>query len=611
MSSRDDPEGLLELARQDLASDRLAAAEAKCLELLRAHQHHPAALGLLGQILYAAGRHEEAVRVFNALTLMQPTIREHWQNLATALRPTRRYDQAIAAFDRALRLAPPSAGLLYNLGVLQMERCDYDAAYLALRDAVRLAPTDATIRWAFAQCCYDVANHEEALASLENWQQLQGLTPQITAQIAILLVMMGESRRAAPAIEQLVANPPLQGRAPLVLVSILERLHRLDEARAVLQRSEQHEGALGTAPERLQVSALLAARAGQHDQARSYLSSALEQQTEFAHRYHALFPLAKALDALGRYDEAYAAAEEAHRSQVAFMKAAMGKSPDNPSLMSLRIKNGCEPDDVVTWNLDSPAIEQSPIFIVGFPRSGTTLLEQVLDAHPLLQSMDEQPFMLRAMTEVSERGVRYPGELGRLSASALEEIRAHYWQRVRRKIELAPQQRLVDKCPMNMTVLPLMRRLFPNARIILAIRHPCDVLLSCFLQQFRSPELALLCRDLPTLAHAYDSAFGYWYSQWPLLHPASYELFYERLTADFPAQVHQLADFLQLPWNEAMLAPGERARAKGFISTPSYAQVLESVNSRSVGRWLRYERHFEPVLPVLMPWIERWGYGVS
>jgi hypothetical protein len=219
--------------------------------------------------------------------------------------------------------------------------------------------------------------------------------------------------------------------------------------------------------------------------------------------------------------------------------------------------------------------------------------------------------MLRAMTEVSERGVRYPGELGRLSASALEEIRAHYWQRVRRKIELAPQQRLVDKCPMNMTVLPLMRRLFPNARIILAIRHPCDVLLSCFLQQFRSPELALLCRDLPTLAHAYDSAFGYWYSQWPLLHPASYELFYERLTADFPAQVHQLADFLQLPWNEAMLAPGERARAKGFISTPSYAQVLESVNSRSVGRWLRYERHFEPVLPVLMPWIERWGYGVS
>jgi hypothetical protein len=225
--------------------------------------------------------------------------------------------------------------------------------------------------------------------------------------------------------------------------------------------------------------------------------------------------------------------------------------------------------------------------------------------------MDEQPFMVSAITEITGRGLSYPGELGRLSTSALDEIRAHYWQRVRRKIELAPSQRLVDKCPINMTVLPLIRRLFPNARIILAIRHPCDVLLSCLLQHFRSPELALLCRDLPTLAQAYDSAFGYWYSQWPLLRPSSYELFYERLTADFPGQVRQLADFLQLPWHQAMLAPGERARTKGFISTPSYAQVLESVNSRSVGRWLHYQRQFEPVLPVLLPWIDRWGYGIS
>jgi tetratricopeptide (TPR) repeat protein len=542
---------------------------------------------------------------------MQPTVREHWQNLAAALRPTRRYDQAIAAFDRALRLGPPSAALLYNLGVLQMERCDYDAAYLALRDAVGLAPTDATTRWAFAQCCYDVANYEEALATLENWQELRGLTPQITTQIAILLVMMGESRRAISAIEQLVADPPLQGRAPVLLVFILERLHRLDEARAILNRVEQHERDAGPAPERLQVSALLAARANQHEQARDYLTAALELLQEFVHRHHALFPLAKALDALGRYEEAYAALEEAHRSQVAFIQAAIGKSPDNPSLMSLRIRNGCEPDDVASWSGEPPALEQSPIFIVGFPRSGTTLLEQVLDAHPQLKSMDEQPFMVRAIAQVTERGLRYPGELGRLSASALDEIRAYYWQRVQRKIELAPGERLVDKCPMNMTVLPLIRRLFPNARIILAIRHPCDVLLSCFLQHFRSPELALLCRDLPTLAHAYDSAFGYWYSQWPLLRPASYELFYERLTADFPGEVRRLADFLQLPWHEAMLAPGERARAKGFISTPSYAQVLESVNSRSVGRWLHYQRHFEPVLPVLLPWIERWGYGVS
>jgi tetratricopeptide (TPR) repeat protein len=607
MSVHNDPEQLLDLARADLAGGRLAEAEARCMEVLSAHHHHPAALGVLGQVLYSRGRHEDAVRVFNALTLMHPDVPEHWQNLGTALRPTRRHEQAIAAFDRALRLAPPSAGLLYNLGVLQMARCDYDAAYLALRDAVRLSPTDATVRWAFAQCCYELTNNDEALQTLDNWQQLQDLTPQITAQIVGLLVMMGEARRVTDAIEQLVASPPTRGRAPVVLASILERLHRVDEARDILARLEQQERDPETQTDWLQVSAQLATRAGQHELALTHLTAALPKHQSDARKFHALFPMAKALDALGRYDEAWSVAQEAHRSQIAFIGSAIGKSGDNPSYLTRRIARGCDPADVARWD-EGPTIEESPIFIVGFPRSGTTLLEQVLDAHPLLQSMDEQPFMMRACAALCEGPLSYPDELGKLDVAALDAIRARYWAGVRRKIDLLPGRRLVDKGPMNMTVLPLIRRLFPRSRIVLTIRHPCDVLLSCYFQQFRSSDLALLCRDLPTLARTYDSAFGYWYSQWPLLHPSSYELFYEKLTADFPAQVHQLAEFLQLPWNEAMLFPGERARAKGFISTPSYSQVTEPVTTRSVGRWKRYERYFEPALPVLTPWIKRWGY---
>jgi tetratricopeptide (TPR) repeat protein len=610
MSSLSDPEALLELARQDLASDQLAAAESKCLQVLGAHHHHPGALGLLGRVLHSRGRHEEAVRVFNALTVMQPAVAEHWQNLATALRPTRQHAQAIAAFERALQLAPPSAGLLYNLGMLQMDRCDYGAAYLALRDAVTLAPADATIRWGFAQCCYDLVQLEEAVAALADWQKLDGFTPEITARIAILLVMLGQTRQALPAIQRLLANPPQKGRAALILVSLLERSHRLEEARAIMARFELNDRSFDADPEKLQVAALLAERAGQHEDAYRHLSAALASQKEFAHRHHLLFPLAKVLDTLGRYEDAYGVAEEAHRSQMTFFEVAMGKSPEEKSQMLSRTENGCDPDDIATWDSVGPAPQDCPIFIVGFPRSGTTLLEQVLDAHPQLQSMDEQPFLLRALAEVTDRGIRYPAELGKLTAQDLDDIRAHYWERVRKIVELPPGKRLVDKYPLNMTLLPLLRRLFPNASIVLAIRHPCDVLLSCFLQDFRAPELAMLCRDLPTLATAYCRAFEFWYSQLPLLRPRSYELRYEQLTADFATEVRKLAEFLHLPWDEAMLAPGQRARARGFISTPSYSQVLEPVNSRSVGRWKQYERHFAPVLPVVTSWIERWGYSL-
>jgi tetratricopeptide (TPR) repeat protein len=611
MSSPSDPQTLLDLARLDLANGQLAAAQERCLQVLGAHQHHPGALQVLGEILCSQGRHEEAVRVFNALTLMQPTVATHWQNLGTALRPMRRHAQALAAFERALQLGPPSAGLLYNLGVLQMDRCEYHAAHLALRDAVALAPTHATIRWAFAQCCYDMTRLEEAVAALESWQQLEQLTPEISVLIVLLLVMMGAVHEAEPALQRLLAHPPQAGRSALVVACIQERLHRLGEARETLRHLER-DATLATDPERLLMSAVLAERAGQYTEAHSQLSLALEHQREFVHQHKLLYPLARMCDALGRYDEAYAAAERAHVSQLALLELQTGKVSVEESQPWSHTAHGCDPDDVAMWERAGPAMHDTPIFIVGFPRSGTTLLEQVLDAHPQLQSMDEQPFLLTALAEVSDRGTRYPGGLGQLSRQDLEEIRAHYWDRARKRGRLAPGRRLVDKNPLSMLVLPLIRRLFPEARIVLAIRHPCDTLLSCFLQHFRAPGLALACRDLATLAQAYSRAFDFWYSQAALLHPVSYELRYEDLTADIATEVGKLTAFLQLPWDEAMLTPWKRARAKGFINTPSYAQVIEPVSTRAVGRWHRYERHFTPAVRVaLRPWIERWGYSFT
>jgi tetratricopeptide (TPR) repeat protein len=608
MASPADPEVLIQLARQELAEGSLDAAQAKCLEVLSSHQHDPGALGVLGEVLFAQGRHEDAVRVFNALTLMQPTVALHWQNLGTALRATRQQTQALAAFERALRLAAPTAGLLYNLGGLQMERFDYEAAYLSLRDAVGLAPRDARTRCAFAQCCYDLGRRDEAVAAVEDWEKLEGLTVDIIVEIALLLVI-GGAQQAQPAVERLLADPPQKGRAAVGFAFLLERLHRLDEARAVMKRLELNERSVEADPERLLVSAVLADRAGQHEEARRDLSLALEHQKEFVHQHNFLYPLAKAYDALGRYDEAYAAAGLAHRSQLAFLERVTGRTSVEKSQMWSLTGSECDPEDVASWGT-GPAMQDSPIFIVGFPRSGTTLLEQVLDAHPLLQSMDEQPFLVRALGEVTNRGVRYPTELGKLPREVLDDIRTHYWERARKRARLDPSRRLVDKNPLNLVLLPLIRRLFPNARIIVAIRHPFDTVLSCFLQHFRS-DLALVCRDLNTLAEAYSRAFGFWYAQWPLLRPCSYELKYEQLTADFEAEVRKLSDFLELPWDDAMLAPGQHARAKGFISTPSYAQVIEPVSNRSVGRWKHYEAHFSKAAPILKPWIERWGYQVQ
>jgi tetratricopeptide (TPR) repeat protein len=606
-----DPAALVELARQDLACGQIAAAQEKCLQVLDAHPHHAAALEVLGASLSAQGRHEDAVRVFNALTLQQPTVGAHWQNLAVMLRSAGRPEQALAAFERALRIGPLNSGLLYNLGALQLDRFDYAAAHLALRDATALAPRDALIRWTYAQCCYDMGRRPDAVAALEDWHALEGMSDEILVCVALLLVTSGAAHLAQPALQRLLANPPTGERAALGFASLLERLHRLDEARAVLARLEREAPSTAEGSERSLMWAVLAERAGQHDEAHRRLTAALATHREFLQRHTLLYPLAKACDALGRYEEAYAAASEAHRSQLAFLERSSGRYCEEQSQLWALTAHGCDPDDVARWGDTASLTEPTPIFIVGFPRSGTTLLEQVLDAHPLLQSMDEQPILSQALGRLAQQGAAYPTALGSLSAADLENLRAHYWQAVRKRVPLTPAQRLVDKNPLNMVLLPIICRLFPNAPIVLLVRHPCDTILSCFLQYFRS-DLALLGRDLTSLARSFDRAFAFWYAQAALLRPTTYELQYERLTAQFARELEGLCGFLELPLHEAMLAPGAHARAGGFISTPSYAQILEPVSSRAVGRWKHYRRHFdEDVLAALTPWLRRWGYSLD
>jgi tetratricopeptide (TPR) repeat protein len=611
MASATDPDALIRLACRDLENNDLAAAEANCLRALDADRDHSGAWTALGMVLHTRGRHDDSIRVFNSLTFKHPENAEHWLNLGIAFRGAKRYDAALAAFQRALDLAPPAAQTFYNIGLVHLERVDYQSAYTLLSQASEMAPTNAWIQSAFAGCCYDIGNFEAGLKCLEDWPKFESLTPANMAEIAYVLVNMGEPKRAEPAVDYLGTHPPEGGRAALTLVNVLERLNRLDAARSAMHRLKASLKADRVDPDVLLAEAVLAQRGDRHDDAQHLLSVALREHTDFISRHNLLFPLAESLDALGRYDEAFAALTEAHRSQVAYLKTALGKNPADESATIALTKHGTVRDDRARWSdQDAPPQADSPVFIVGFPRSGTTLLEQTLDAHPQLVSMDEQPFLRRAADRVNSFALQCPAELGHLSADQLRMIRAEYWQRVEKKIQLRAGQRLVDKNPFNLLRLPLIRRLFPNAQTVLIIRHPCDVLFSCFAQHFRAPDLAMLCRDLPTLAHGYRLSFDYWYEQAPLLQAATYEMQYEKFVVDFPAEIGRLTEFLGLPWDDSMLAPGDHARSKGYISTPSYSQVIEPVSSKPVGRWKNYERHFQGVLPELESYFRRWGYSI-
>jgi len=606
-----EPERALEQAAELLAAGRPHEAEALARQLLARQPEAPGALAVLGAALHAAGRYADAEAVFLHLTELVPEEPLYWMNVGSARRCAGRADDALNAFARAAALGAATRDFYYNLALTHVQRQDFEAARALFERALALDPSDLDVRYGYAQCCFERHRTAEAQAALADWERYATPGHAVIGDIGQLLLLLGETERAERALRMLADDAAIAPESRLTLVQLLERTNRVDEARRHLDTLLNDPAATAQLGRDLLLThAQIAQRQGEHDLACQLFRRSLAQRRDFHDRHFDLYPLAKSLDSLKRHEEAFAALEEAHRSQVAYLKRSAPLASLRGAPMMVIAEHGCDPADVAGWNpADGPPESESPVFIVAFPRSGTTLLEMALDAHPRLQSMDEQPFLHNALDDLAASGVRYPEQLGRLDRAALDSVRERYWRRVRTRVRLHPGQRLVDKNPLNLLRLPAIARLFPNAHVLVAIRHPCDVILSCYMQHFRAPEFALLCQDLPTLAGGYRKAFDFWYQQQALLPVRVHELRYETFVTDFEAQVHAMIDFLGLSWDERVLAPGRRAEEKRYISTPSYSQVVQPITGKAIGRWLPYRRHFEGVLPLLQPLLARWGYA--
>jgi tetratricopeptide (TPR) repeat protein len=517
-------------------------------------------------------------------------------------------DQSLKAFASAAARGERSADFYYNLGLTHMARGDFEAAKAVLEDALKLEPGDAEILHRYVLSCYECMQFERALAALDNWTPPAIAPPETVAAIAQVLLNLGEDSRAETLIGSVMRGDP-NASALLIQVQIFERTNRVAEAAALLDQVASLPEAKSMGSDLLRVSAKIAQRRSDHALAIELYRQALTDYAQLHDRHFILFSLAESLHALERYDETVLTLLDAHRSQAAFIRrsrpiAGLRGTPD----MAVT-EFSCDPADVATWDhTGAPPAAHSPMFVVAFPRSGTTLLELTLDAHPLLRSMDEQPFVQNALEDILAKGITYPERLGALTPADLDELRARYYERVRKKVQLDPGQRIVDKNPLNILRLPVIRRVFPNSPILLIVRHPCDVILSCFMQHFRAPDFAMLCSEMPSLTLGYRKTFDFWYDQVALLNPRVLEVRYESFVSDFGVQVRRIAEFLELPWDPAMLEPGEHARSKGYISTPSYSQVVQPVTQKAVGRWHAYRKYLEPALPVLEPYLRRWGY---
>jgi hypothetical protein len=245
------------------------------------------------------------------------------------------------------------------------------------------------------------------------------------------------------------------------------------------------------------------------------------------------------------------------------------------------------------------------VFLIGFPRSGTTLLDTFLLGHPAVQVVEERS-TLRGVDALFSRYETLPN----LGSTAIDRLRARYFEDLAGFAPPCPGGVVIDKFPLYMHRVPLIHRLFPEARFILALRHPLDVVLSCFITNFKlNPAMANFL-DLEKAARLYDLSFDYLERCRALLPLNVHVVRYEALVADQEAELRPLLDFLGLPWHGPVLDHRKAAEERGNIRTASYAQVTEGIYDRARGRWTRYRDQLAPVIPILEPWIEKLGYSL-
>lgn len=599
---------------------------ATCLALLRAGRaveaeaqaraalaHSPDAadwLTLLALALSAMQKPKEALPVYRRLTAMQPGIATHWSNLGNCLCELGHAEDAIAALHSAMRLGADDDNLHFGLARAYATIGPPQQGLAHIERALAFAPGDIEFRLLRARLLVATDAWDAANAEIDALHRLR-LDAGQKGELGFLLLRGGMYDDALRVFDAVSADNPADLDAATGALLALERLNLLDEASA---RRDRIRSALAAdphapPPETLrQADARLALRAGRYDEAcelyRALIDGPLHDP---ALRIGLGFDRAHALDRSGRPGEAIAALDTAHRLLFEQTRGT------HPELLSPRLLFGLLDEPVPRIRpemIDAlPQTPQDPVFVVGFPRSGTTLLEQLLDAHGGLHSFDEQPFAQRLMQRLCTGHDTVQAAIDALQPDDGARLRAQYFADVATAVADPHTARLVDKNPLNLVRLPILQQFFPRGKTILALRHPCDVVLSCYMQNFRAPALAVTFASLDSTADMYHRVFDYWWHARESFALPVHVLRYETFVDDTETEARRLFDFLDLPWTPELLAFTERAGQKGKISTPSYSQVVQRVNRRAVGRWQAYRSHFSDMaLASLAPWVERLGY---
>jgi tetratricopeptide (TPR) repeat protein len=481
-----------------------------------------------------------------------------------------RREEALPLLRRAKALAPQAPGIRNALG-LCLSGCGLYAEAVAEFDgALALAPDFAPALANRASALVPLARLNEARRNFEQALALDPNNPFALDGLAALALRRGEAAEARDLALRTLALVPDFPNAILTLAG-----------------AELAEGRAGEAERRLRrLLADARPRPLEHAIAHGLLGDALDRQRRFA-------------EAFAAYGDANRAFLELHRAEYEGRTSTSGLLRD----LARSLEGRTFPRPAAR---ERPGTPRAHVFLVGFPRSGTTLLEQVLEQHPDVVTLAEKECFEGAAALIADRD-RFEA-FCEMPDEQLDSYRAAYWRNVEAE-SVAPAGRIfVDKHPFHSFKLPLIARLFPNATILAARRDPRDVVLSCFRHRFQMSAPVWQMLTLEGTAELFDAAmrFGEASERAFGLTPLPCPL--EAIVADFDGETRRICAALGIEWTAGLRDFAAEVGRRG-VFTPSGPQLARGLNAEGIGRWRDYAAQLAPVMPLLGPWVESYGYG--
>jgi len=480
--------------------------------------------------------------------------------------------------EQARRRHPANPALLLDLGASYGMRYEYAVAESCFEKAVRAGPDRLNSLVMAAIKCrsferYDMARHYLERAVKE---------PGATADTYVKMAEVYERFHLLEAAGELVDKALAQDPANLLALLARARLERLS-------------GRPGEAEARLRT---IVSRSGRET---------------WSTRIRGWYELGAALDAQGRYDEAMESFLQAKNLILPTAAQLIASQKLVQSNLKIAVEK-LNPAMMSRWKEQGRALQPAVrlALLCGHPRSGTTLLEQVMDSHPELVSAEETTVFNRESFSFLLRG----GPPGRLmldtldaaTTATLKQARANYSHCMSRFLGRPADARLlIDKNPSLTPLVPAFARVFPEAKFLVALRDPRDVCLSCFMQPLPLGQVSSIFLTLEGTVQEYASVMGLWRAAAPCLEGSFLEIRYEDLVADLAGTAHRALEFLGVGWDDRVLHFDEHARGK-LVRSPTHAAVAKPISKGAIGRWRNYQKYLEPWLATLAPYITAFGY---